>query len=282
MRLRTNELFHFIKERHSIYKKRLLGQPKPWTEDTILQQYRFCNVYRELDTVTRWIAKNWREVHRDDPNLWFAMVVARLLNLPGSLATVDYPVPWDAEYFKEACRVRSTLGLPLFNGAYIVGTCGQKGDKYVAVADAMLTPMWNNREIVSEVIHRSGVTLSEVHAVLMRCPGLGGFIAAQVVRDLQYVYPLNRCLDWSTWAASGPGSRRGMNWVRDYPLDQPWKESEWFLNLEYLAVITRTYTKSIGYPPLHAGDLQNCLCELGEYVKVLTGQGRPKAKYDGA
>jgi hypothetical protein len=43
--------------------------------------------------------------------------------------------------------------------------------------------------------------------------GLGSFIAAQVVADLKYIEPLNKRFDWQTFAASGPGSRRGLNRV---------------------------------------------------------------------
>jgi hypothetical protein len=37
----------------------------------------FCSVRREDDRVSRWIAENWRDPHADDPNLSFAMTVAR-------------------------------------------------------------------------------------------------------------------------------------------------------------------------------------------------------------
>ena len=84
--MRTDDLFAFVRERHQIYLRRKAGQTKPWTTDPILQQYRFCNVYRELDTVTKWIRDNWRRPHCDDPDLWFAMVVARLVNWPDTMA----------------------------------------------------------------------------------------------------------------------------------------------------------------------------------------------------
>jgi hypothetical protein len=60
------ELFAFMKERHAIWERKVAGQPKPWTQDPILQSYRFCNVYRELDTVTVWINNNWRTPHYED------------------------------------------------------------------------------------------------------------------------------------------------------------------------------------------------------------------------
>jgi len=73
-------LVAWISEREAIRVRREAGQPKPWTDDPILQEGRFCNIRRENDRVTCWIAQNWREPHADDPELWFAMAVARLVN----------------------------------------------------------------------------------------------------------------------------------------------------------------------------------------------------------
>ena len=58
---RIDEFAAFIKERHDIYLKRKAGQPGPWTADPILAGGRFCNVFRELDTVTIWIEENIRK-----------------------------------------------------------------------------------------------------------------------------------------------------------------------------------------------------------------------------
>ena len=42
----VDRLWYWIHECHMIWVKRKLGRPKPWTRDPILQQYRFCNVFR--------------------------------------------------------------------------------------------------------------------------------------------------------------------------------------------------------------------------------------------
>src|SRR5215204_5436773 len=88
------QLYPFAKERYAIYLKRQAGMPPPWTEDPILRDYRFTSVYREDDRVTAWIREQWRNPHNDDPDLWFAMCVARLFNQPVTLAAIGYPVPF--------------------------------------------------------------------------------------------------------------------------------------------------------------------------------------------
>ena len=77
---------YWITERESICKRREAGDPAPWTSDPILRAYRFCNVRREDDAVTRHVAKAWREPNSDDEQLWFAMSVACFTNLT---ATID-------------------------------------------------------------------------------------------------------------------------------------------------------------------------------------------------
>ena len=52
----VKRLFAFANERHMIYRRREAGESPPWTADPILCNYRFTNVYRELDRVTIWIA----------------------------------------------------------------------------------------------------------------------------------------------------------------------------------------------------------------------------------
>ena len=50
------------------------GLPAPWTDDRILRDYYFTNVYRELDKTTVWFRENVRDPLRDDPRVIFATV----------------------------------------------------------------------------------------------------------------------------------------------------------------------------------------------------------------
>jgi hypothetical protein len=48
----------FAAERQRIYQKRLRGEPQPWTADPILSAYKFTNVFRAADTVSRYLIRN--------------------------------------------------------------------------------------------------------------------------------------------------------------------------------------------------------------------------------
>jgi hypothetical protein len=285
--MRTKELFYWIEERHKIYEARKAGKPKPWTKDPILQQYRFCNVYRELDTVTQWIAKHWRTPHKTDRHLWFAMVVARLLNWPPTLSLVKFPVPWSAKRFVELTKVAQATNYRIFSGAYIVSTNGKAVEKIPYLVEYVLDPLWKARENIAAVIHNETLgtvpppTLGLVHKVLMNYDGLGSFMAAQVIADLKYVKPLVNAVDWHTWAASGPGSRRGLNRVFGSAPNTPWNEARWWAHLNMLHKEIRLLIVKKGMPDLHAQDLQNCLCEFDKYERTRLGEGRPRSTYPG-
>jgi len=54
----VDTLFRWMTERHAIHQRRLAGQPWPWTDDPILRQHTFTNVFRIYDRVTQYIISN--------------------------------------------------------------------------------------------------------------------------------------------------------------------------------------------------------------------------------
>lgn len=267
----------FIAMRHLVQMKKRGGLPKPWTDDEILQTYRFCNIYRELDTVTQWIAGNWRFPHRNDPDLWFAMAVARLVNWPDSLAAVGYPAPWNAKRFVKHMDARKAAGEKVFTGAYMIHAGPNPGSKAGYLAEEVLTPMWEKRKALRPTAQD---TLASFHERLMTCKDMGSFMAGQVVADVKYAGLLADAEDWHTWAAPGPGSKRGLNRVCGNERDEKWRDDHW---LQVLQELREEVNKALPdqWERLHAQDVQNCLCEFDKYERVRLGEGRPRSLYNG-
>jgi 5-hmdU DNA kinase-like protein len=271
-------LLYWITEREAIRLRRQAGRQRPWTDDPILGQWSFCNVMREHDRVTRWIADNWRTPHSDDPELWFAMAVARLTNWPETMDAIGYPAPWGRARFILTLRRRAARGDKVWGDAYVISGGGKTGkgvpkDEYIA---SVLDELWQQRE---QLRPRMGERCAEFHGRLMRMNGFGSFLAAQVVADMKYVAPLKDARDWLTFAASGPGSRRGLNRVLGRPVDASWNEDAWRAALRDLHDMIRPELERIGLGDLHAQDLQNCLCELSKYERTRLGEGTPKRRY---
>jgi len=275
----ARRFINFIIARHEIWVRRYVeDSSKPWTDDPILQAYRFCNVYRELDTVTQWVAKHWRTPHHDDKDLWFAMAVARWVNWPETLEQIGYPVPWNRTKFLSVLRRRKAKGDKVWTGAYMIGTQGNAMDKSLFIADGVLRPLWNLRE---KIRPRLGDTLASFAQRVIDVKNQGKFMVGQIVADAKYADP---CLldapDWETWAVSGPGSRRGLNRVCGIDKDKGWNESVFLLTLSELREEVNRFLPNY-MKPLHAQDLQNCLCEFDKYERVRLGQGRPRSLYPG-
>jgi len=271
------ELLHWVKERRKIYQRKEGGEIPPWTDDKILQQFKFTNVERELDRTTIWVAKNWRKPNKDCTVLWFNMVIACLLNWPDTLDEIGYTKKFIPEEFKAKLKARRDRGEKVFAAAYIVSTNGRAMDKIDYVVDIILTPMWEAREAFEvDKGKDTKLFLRDLFGLLTSFNGMGSFLASQVVAYMKYEQPWSSAIDWEYFATSGPGSRRGMNRLHDRPVKKSQKEEVWLAELHELQ-----FKLSEDGIDIHAQDVQNCLCEFDKYMRTKSGEGRPKVRYDG-
>ena len=280
---RDAELLAYMKERESIRERKESGEPPPWTDDPILQEYRFTNIRREHDAVTIWIRENWKRPHADDPYLWFALMVARLLNLPQSMAALSYPVPWNPERWTAVLHDREANGQTIFGSAYRIGTGSKEAPdgQIVFFRNNLLTPIWQRRKQITSELR--GATLAEAAKVFMSCPGFAGFMAGQVIHDLKWTPILRKAKDWRTWATPGPGSGPGMNRLLYRPAGTAaaWKgrEDAWLRLLHDLQRRLDPKLEAAGLPELCAQNLQHNLCEANKLWRAQSGEGMPKRRY---
>jgi 5-hmdU DNA kinase, helical domain len=271
----TTKLVYFIGERWAIHLRRISGAPPPYTDDPILREWSFCNCRREDDRVTRWIAANWRKPHAADPDLWFALGVARFVNWPDTLAEVGYPVPWDRERFVAVLQARAARDDKVFGAAYNISNGGKTTAKAEHVA-GVLDALWTRRKSLRP---REDDSLLSFCGRLKQMDGLASFMAAQIVADVRYVAPLRNARDWWSFAAPGPGSKRGLNRVLGRPKDAAWSDDGWQAALQKLHEAIMPELQRIGLGDLHAQDLQSCLCELDKFERVRLGEGKPKRRF---
>lgn len=278
---------YWIKERDSIRVKKEQGLPKPWTDDPIFQTYKFCNVEREKDTVSIWIKENWIDPYRDHPNLWFAMVVARLFNWPPTLECIGFPdflhhdlhdyanslLDWKTATRNRLKMLRDDRGEKIFTGAYLVSTNGVKMDKIDYILDRVLTPIWEKGRAPNYC-----ESLEEYWNHLRQFDGLGSFMAGQVIADLKYSPLLENASDWWTWAPLGPGSIRGLNRYHGRPVDKPLRQDQGLCEIREQQKLIE---EELGWL-LPAHNIQNCNCEFYKYTKIKFDGGRTRSLYPGA
>lgn len=272
--------YHWIVERERCRHGYENNLPKPWSTDRILQEYRFCNVEREKDSVSKWITEYWMNEYDTTTapeRMVFAMCVARLFNRVSTLKLIGFPhgdlniLEW-FKHTRVILKNARTKGEKIWTGAYLVSTNGVKKDKLDYILDDVLAHIEHR---VREPYERE--SLEEYHAHLTSFDGLGSFMAGQVIADLKYTSVLADAPDWWTWAPIGPGSKRGLNRYFRRKLEANIKDSQ---VIEELTGVQLQVQQRLGILlPVH--NIQNCMCEFDKYLRCKFNEGTPRSKYNG-
>lgn len=291
-------LIYFMHERQTIFLKKRAGAKWPWTNDPILREYRFCNVFREQDTVTEWIENNIRLPYADHEHLWFMLCIARQINWPETLQELIYsPDAWPSD--ERFCPERMTCvldsrkasGDKVYTGAYMIRAESDpkkewyKWTKQRYMAEIVLGRVWEKRQEFEAQFNpflpsRPGTehqpALQDIHEWLMQFHGWGPFMSYEVVTDLRHTRYLDNAPDIMTWANAGPGAFRGLNRLIGSPKDAPMSQA---VACHHMRELLAAMTEEFPSWELEMRDIEHCLCEVDKYLRVKRGEGRPRAKY---
>lgn len=286
MPLNATPLWDWITERHRIYLKKMAGDPPPWTADRTLQRYRFCNVFRELDTVTVWLRENWRDPYAENEHLWIALCLARQVNWPETLHEVGFPHGgYDAKSVQRVLEARKARGAKVYTGAYMISApagpyAGMGKPEYTA--KVVVGALWRARkEFHGLFAGGRQPTLQEVHSWLREFRGWGDFMAYEVVTDLRHTRYLSQAPDINTWAVAGPGAIRGLHRLHGRPYKKALSQEQACEEMRELLALSRTSLPDF-VPPLELREIEHSLCETDKWLRVAAGQGRLRSKYQGA
>jgi len=286
-KLNHRPLLRFMNERHRIYLRRVAGEEPPWTNDEVLQQYKFTNVYRELDRVTIWIRKNIREAYANSKDLWFMLCIARQINYPETLSTLIQQGGWpdkdDWSWSRAAGLVRERMahGEIGYGNAYLLvgGIQAIKPppkDKPEFTFKHALNPLWEDRE---QLRKRMNSTMQEATLTLANRFAWGGFLSYEVACDLRWTKFLQNAPDACTWGYAGPGAIRGLNRLAGVPVNTTLRQ------LDALIWMNKLLQQiSEQWPPnwraLEIREIEHSLCEYDKYVRVKQNEGKTKGKFD--
>lgn len=278
---RRELLLDWIVNREEARKAKMVGLPKPWTKDEIIQRTRFCNVRRMDDKVSRWLLDHWYVKGVSKRQILVNVGMARLINWPDSLAVMaeaGLNKHFHGERAKVAMNVIKGHG-KLFTGVYIInGIAGQ--DKVTTVSNQFIDLFENGAKLVDDT------SMERTHANLQQLLGFGSFIAGQMVADMRWVWP-GTWNDKNTWAPLGPGSRRGIAWIGGWngSDDLPSLRQSDFL--DQLRRLTHWLMAQPRFQLVHADrklelhDIQNVLCEFDKWMRLHTGTGKARNGYAG-
>ena len=275
------DFIHWINERHRIYCRKEEGLPWPWTEDEILQKYKFTNVFRELDKTTVWMRENLTNPNANKPHALMIYNCA-VFRMFGTMEMCEAIGGWqeyhNPEHLKRTARGRLDNKQKVFTGAYIITNQGKKDPKENIVVDEFLFAIWDYRQLLSDVAGRGEI--QQMHQNLGKLSGWGGggFMAYELVSDLRYTPVLENATDINTWANAGPGAKRGLNRVFGRPLKFTSKMHNWNREMIFLLKIVNEEKESF-VPTLEMREIEHSLCEFDKYQRVKNGEGKPRSIY---
>ena len=281
-----NPLVAWVKAREDLRKEKAEGGFPPWTSNEILQKYRFTNVRRSDDRVSKWLIENvllTKYIEKDLESFLMFSALCRWINWPPTIKALMDHGYWPRKNleFKAIGKfidARKKSGEKVWTGAYMVRAKpgSNKGKGHFVAVEAVGKPLTKAMPLLKAALETG--FRREVWEVLYGCKNTGSFMAGQIVADWGYTPLLYNAPDTYTWAPQGPGSLKGFNRLLGLPLKTRHSEDEW---CKQLLAWKHEIVQELGveYDSLTLADVQNCCCEISKIFKVKDGTGRPRSKY---
>jgi hypothetical protein len=282
----------FAARRQAAFERRLSGQLWPWSDDPILQQYKFCNVFRAADRVSQYLIRDvaYREPRGAAADRLFQIVAFRTFSRPDTWqGAIDYlghvPTLEDlaSGAFETALdEVKAAHG-GLYTGAFILCATkafgfNEKHKNHVALFKQMFLDQDAARRILE------AASLGEIVCFLESFPLIGPFMSYQTAIDLNYSDLVN--FDENEYTRAGPGALRG---IRKAFVDLgslgPSDVIHWMVERQD-AEFARLglHFSGLWGRRLHAIDCQGLFCELDKYCReaaphLSSNRSRIKARF---
>lgn len=267
--------WYFAYERNNIFIKKNKNLDSPWTNDEILQNYKFCNSYRVNDRVSQYLLKNviynGKKYSKED--MVIRIILFKIFNkeetwelLLEKFGDITYE-SFDFNNYSKYLDLLHKEGIKIYNDAYI--SCANKAFGYDRKHNnhlALINKIFKIDKAHIKIIKSK--TMKEAFEILKSYPLIGNFIAYQLVTDINYSDVVNWREDEFTVA--GPGSKRGIDKcfidrgscsyedIIKYMFENQEKEFK-RLGLKF---------EKINGRKLQLIDCQNIFCELDKYCRI--------------
>ena len=268
-------------ERENIRLRRECGYPYPWTDDRILQDYKFTNVKRKHDRVSKEF-ESWYQAHpkASGRQIVYNAAFARYFGRPEFVISAGWQRTHNPENIVPLAREWLDRGGKVFTGAYMITNLGRLGPKEEFVVNDVLSEVWERAPKIASIIKHTQ-SWGAAHAELSKCLGFGGtgFMGKEVLLDTMYTDLWeDKPADWGTWCPVGPGALRGLNRLAERPKQKGLTQAKALSELIQVWNNIRLLWPS-GWEPLDLHDVQFQLCEFDKYERARLGEGRPRGRY---
>lgn len=267
--------WQFAAHRQQAFFARVQGHAAPWSDDTIINQYKFTNAYRASDRVSQYLIKQviYHEEHA------YADTVLRILLFKlfnkietwqllnhriGPINLANFNVAHYDQVLEHAIQQRQRI----YSAAYIMPSGDQK--KYGKIRKHKF-----HLQLI-EQLFKTGFhlqlancdSMQAAYHLLLSIDSIGKFLAYQLVTDLNY----SQYFDYSEreFVVAGPGAldgiRKCFSDLGDYT---PEDTIRWMSDIQQqeFARFTMDF-QPLADRSLQYIDCQNLFCETDKYCRV--------------
>lgn len=273
--------FRFMRERHNIFERRFIrGEAPPWTTDPVLANYKYTNVYRELDRGTIWLQR--RVLETDDLDQMEKLFWVMAYRIGFSPDTFDgfwslYGRSVDEQTLSNLVIYLSNCRGGIWTDAYTVTPVQYAGShkKYENIVSGILLQLRPRLQYLIDQM-MAAENLKQCHIIIQSSLGFGDFLAYEVVCDLMYPGGLlwGRFTE-DDWVNVGPGAKRGLNYMITHRNGMSYAEI-----IKILKDGQDGYFARFGIVPivwngkkLTLRCIEHALCEFSKYQRIQIGEG---------
>lgn len=277
---------YFIEERMNIFWLKQSGAKQPYTEDQILRNHKFTNVYRVLDRASQYLLKNviYNGKHYSKEDMVFRILIYKHFNLPSTwdylmtqFPDIDCSVP-EKEMVKALERAVEA-GMTIYSNAYMITASFMRSEPIMSRygLTAGMPKYRSYMRLIYKALFEEGVmnqiceskTMQEGFDAMFKIVGVADFLAYQFVQDINYTEYFD--FDDNSFCAAGPGTRRGIERTFDIEgkvdyaeivkwVQQNFKQLALFYGISFISLPNHLPT---------VADLSNCFCETDKYMRGL-------------
>ena len=284
--------WRFAAERQAVYFRRMTQPYGPWSDDGIINEYRFTNAYRVADRVSQYLVRHvqYDPARPQTPaEVFFRTILFKLFNRIetwealerdlGPISSVTTPL----DRISEVLDHQVGRGARIYSAAYIMPSPAfghhRKHENHLAMLDRMMQDGLPGQLA-------SALSLKSAYEMILLYPGIGPFLAFQYCIDLNYSTLMN--FNEADFVVAGPGALDGIakcfhNAQSQDPTaiihSMAERQDDEFdrLDLRFDGLFGR---------PLQPIDCQNVFCEVSKYARLAhpevpgnSGRKRIKQRY---
>lgn len=267
--------WRFACERQAIYFRRLDGEGPPWSEDPILQGFKFTNAYRAADRVSQYLIRRviYNERYPSAPaEVVFRTLLFKFFNRISTWELLEQRLglltwqSFDPDAYDDVLTEAAASGQRLYSAAYIIPPVSLDQTRTKHRGHLKLLSLMVGNGLVPRL--QQSRDLRAVFELLKSYPSLGDFLAFQLAIDLNYTNVIDH--DEASFVVAGPGARDGL--AKTF-LDAEAVPAEALIGHmmesqdSEFARLGLSF-RSLWGRPLQLIDCQNLFCEISKYTRV--------------